>query len=281
MQQETKDPFGGDAESYDLNSLNQNGFFDEIDSVKHELVQFDDNIERIEGLQRRSLAESRTDEIEFLQQKIDQVRSENKQIAEDLRRRIKNLESQSFRDNTRAVQAENVKRQFMGLLRKFQSTEAAFQRRYREVAARQYRIVAPEATDAEIEDAIDEDPTGQVFSQALLQSNRRGEARSALNEVQIRHREIVKITETIEELAQLFHDMEIMVAEQDQQVTDVQQNIYDAQHDVERGVDNQFAAVKKAKQWRKAKWCCVITVIVIIVALALILGIYFGTHTNN
>jgi len=275
MSYEQKNPFVGD-ETYDLSSV-QHGFFDEVDSVKRTLMQFDDNIERIEGLQRRSLGVSRQDEIEMLQQRLDSVRSENRQLGEDLRDRIKRLESQSFHDHTKSAQSQNLKQQFMGLLRKYQSLEAAYDKRFREVTARQYRIIEPEATEQEVQAAID-DSNGQVFSQALMQSNRRGEARSALTEVQSRHREIQKIEATIAELAQLFHDMEIMVAEQDQQVTDVQQNVYDAQNDVERGVDNQYAAVKKAKAWRRKKWICAIIVIVIIVALALILGIYFGTH---
>ena len=264
-------------EGYELQTV-QHNFFEEVDSVKHSLAQYDDYIEQIEVLQRRSLAESRSEEIELLQRQIDGSRSQAQALAESLRDRIKSLESQSYHDSTKSAQSDNLKQQFMGMIQKFQATEAAFRQRYRDVAARQYRIVEPEASDEQVQQAIEEDPSGQVFSQALMQSNRRGEARSALTEVQIRHREIQKIEATMSELAQLFHDMEIMVAEQDQQVTDVQQNVYDAQNDVERGVDNQYAAVKKAKAWRRKKWICAIIVIVIIVALALILGIYFGTH---
>ena len=94
----------------------------------------------------------------------------------------------------------------------------------------------------------------------------------------MRHREIQKIESTMTELAQLFHDMEMMVAEQEEQVNQVETNVYGAQHDIERGVDNQQSGIRKAKAWRKKKWCCVITLIVVIVALALILGIYFGVR---
>ena len=126
-----------------------------------------------------------------------------------------------------------------------------------------------------------EDDQNQVFSQALMQSNRRGEARAALSEVQSRHREIQKIESTLTELAQLFQDMEIMVAEQDQQVTNIEQNVYHAQNDIEKGVDNQFAAIKKARSWRKKKWCCFILIVVVILFCALFFGIYFGGGYNH
>lgn len=276
--QEFKNPFAGD-ESYELNSSTHLNFYDEVDGVKRELVQYEDNIERIEGLQRRSLAESREAEMESLQRQIDQVRSTSRGLAEEIKVRIKTLESQSYHDDSKYAQSANLKQQFMSLIQKFQATEAAFRQRYKDVAARQYRIVDPEACEQQVQQYLEEDQYGgnQVFSQAL-QSNRRGEARAALTEVQMRHREIQKIESTMTELAQLFHDMEMMVAEQDQQVSQVETNVYNAQHDIERGVDNQQSGIRKAKAWRRKKWCCAITVIVIIIALALILGIYFGTR---
>lgn len=276
--QEFKNPFAGD-DSYELSSNTHLNFYDEVDGVKRELVQYEDNIERIEGLQRRSLAESREAEMESLQRQIDQVRSSSRGMAEEIKVRIKTLESQSFHDDSKYAQSANLKQQFMTLIQKYQATEAAFRQRYRDVAARQYRIVDPQANEQQVQQYLDEDQYGgnQVFSQAL-QSNRRGEARAALTEVQLRHREIQKIESTMTELAQLFHDMEMMVAEQEEQVNQVETNVYGAQHDIERGVDNQQSGIRKAKAWRKKKWCCVITLIVVIVALALILGIYFGVR---
>lgn len=253
-------------------------FFDEVDSVKRELIQYEDNIERIEGLQRRSLAESRTEELEQLQRQIDIIHSESRGMANELRNRIKELESQSFHDLTRHAQSENLRRQFMNLLQKFQASEAAFRQRYRDVAARQYRIVEPGASDAEIQQMIEEGESGQVFSQALMQVDRRGVAHAALTEVQQRHREIQKIESTMAELAQLFHDMEIAVAEQNEQVEQITQNAEVAREDVERGVVNQFEAKKKARAWRRKKWICLIILAIIVVILALVLGIYFGTH---
>lgn len=281
MQELKENPFAAEQDSYELQNNSHLDFFDEVDSVKRELVQYEDNIERIEGLQRRSLAESREAEMESLQRQIDQIRSSSRGLAEELKTRIKYLESQSFHDATRYAQSANLKRQFMSLIQKFQATEAAFRKRYRDVAARQYRIVDPYASEEQVQQYLDEDQLNgsgnQIFSQAL-QSNRRGEARAALSEVQMRHREIQKIESTMTELAQLFHDMEMMVAEQDQQVQQVETNVYTAQQDIERGVDNQQVALKKAKAWRRKKWCCAITLLVVIIVLALVLGIYFGVR---
>ena len=73
----------------------------------------------------------------------------------------------------------------------------------------------PNATEEEVQEAISSE-NQQIVSQAVMDSNRRGQAQSALNEVEARRREIQNIARTMNELAELFHDMEMMVAEQDQ-----------------------------------------------------------------
>lgn len=267
-------------ETIELNDQSQYAFFGVVDEIKRDLVQYEDNIERIESLHKRSLAESSVENESAIQRQIDTLQAETRALAETLKTRIKKLEATSHGDKTKTAQTENMKTQFMSLIQKFQQSEAAFRQRYRDALERQYRIVDPNATDAEVMQAVDEDQ-GQVFSQALMQSNRRGEARAALSEVQSRHREIQKIEATLTELAQLFHDMEIMVAEQDQQVTNIEQNVYHAQADIEKGVDNQFAAIKKARSWRKKKWCCFALIVVVILFCALFFGIYFGGGYNH
>jgi syntaxin 1B/2/3 len=186
------------------------------------------------------------------------------------------LESRSQRDATKKTQAENVKRQFMADIQKYQTTEANFRQRYREVAERQYRIVRPEATDAEVREAIDDAQGQQIFSQALLNSNRRGQARTALTEVQTRHREIQKIEQTMTELAQLFHDMEILVAEQEEPVRHIDEQATQVQGDIEQGVAHTGRAIISARAARKKKWWCLGICVIIAIILALVLGIHFG-----
>lgn len=65
----------------------------------------------------------------------------------------------------------------------------------------------PEASPEEVKAVVDDDQGGQIFSQALMSSNRYGEARSAYREVQERHADIKKIEKTLTELAQLFNDV--------------------------------------------------------------------------
>lgn len=251
-------------------------FFAEVDDIKKNLVQFEDNIDRIESLHKRSLTEVAGEDEQWTQNQLESVVQETRALSENLKSRIKVLESRSQRDATKKTQAENVKRQFMADIQKYQTTEATFRQRYRDVAERQYRIVRPEATDAEVREAIDDAQGQQIFSQALLNSNRRGQARTALSEVQARHREIQKIEQTMTELAELFHDMEILVAEQEEPVRHIDEQATQVQGDIEQGVAQTGRAIISARAARKKKWWCFGIIVIIIIILVLVLAIHFG-----
>lgn len=140
-----------------MNNLGQNGnpysnptpavgqddmisFFAEVDDIKKNLVQYDDNVERIESLHKRSLNEITEDTEGWTQNQITTLTEETSALAGQLRSRIKSLQSRSQRDNTKRVQAENVKDQFLKSIRRYQAIESNFRQKYKERAERQYRI---------------------------------------------------------------------------------------------------------------------------------------------
>ena len=73
---------------------------------------------------------------------------------------------------------------------------------------RQYRIVRPQATPEEIQTMLASD--GGIFQQEMLE-NRIGSEREQLEEVKRRHDELRKVEESIQELVQMFNEMELML----------------------------------------------------------------------
>lgn len=141
------------------------------------------------------------------------ISSDTSRLTNGLKSKIKILEQQNARlppggdTNVRRTQVGAVKNRFMESIQRYQQVEQTYRQKYRQRAERQFRIVKPDATPQEVKAALDDDQGGQIFSQALLNSNRHGEARGALREVQERHEDIKKIERTITELAQLFNEV--------------------------------------------------------------------------
>ena len=81
--------------------------------------------------------------------------------------RVKNIKSKPESGSPRnAPQVGRVDRRLRATLGEYQTIEAKFRADSKAAAARQYRIVAPNATDPEVEAAI-ENPEAPIFQQAV------------------------------------------------------------------------------------------------------------------
>ena len=276
--------------SYELQNVNKYSssgdddfvsFMNEIQDINNSLDQYGNLINLISNKQRNLLQELDLNEedSDYSSQQIDALISEAQSLQLDLKNRIKNVQSQAAaaRDQPKVDQAETCRQRFLELIQDYRMTEANNREQTKVQAERQYRIVKPEASDAEVKAVVEDGNGQQYFQQALMQSNRRGEARTVLNEVQIRHRELLKLERTMAELTQLFHDMEELVIEQDQPIQQIDEQIGAAQHDIEQGVGHTNKAVVSAKKARRKRLWCFIICLIIVIIIAVILGAYFGT----
>lgn len=257
-------------------------FMNEINDINNTLDQYSNLINLISNKQRNFVHELDLNEedTEYNSKQIDALISELNSLQSDLKSRIKNVQAQaaSSHDKNKIDQAESSRKRFLELIQEYRLIEANNREQTKAQAERQYRIIKPDATDAELKAVVEDGDNQQYFQQALMQSNRRGEARTVLNEVQVRHRELLKLEKTMAELTQLFHDMEELVIEQDQPIQQIDEQIGAAQHDVEQGVGHTNKAVVSAKKARKKRCICFGIIVIIIIILAVILGAYFGVH---
>ena len=256
-------------------------FMNEIQDINSQLDNYSNIINLIDNKQKNFLhgLDLNDEDTDYDSKQIENLVNEAQSLQLDLKNRIKNVQTQAVhsRDQTKVDQAETCRKRFLDLIQDYRVVEARNKESTKEQAARQYQIIKPDATDEEIK-AVVEDGSQQYFQQALMQSNRRGEARSVLNEVQVRHRELLKLEKTMAELTQLFHDMEELVIEQDQPIQQIEEQVGTAQHDIEQGVGHTNKAVKSAKSARKKKLWCFFICLLIVIILAVILGAYFGTR---
>ena len=98
---------------------------------------------------------------------VSQTQIRNTQIKDE----IKFLERDTARDPSNSfkrTQVESLKRTFKSQLEDFQREEADYSKRYREAIARQYRVINPEATEAEVQEAANADWGDEgIFTQAV------------------------------------------------------------------------------------------------------------------
>lgn len=154
-----------------------------------------------------------------------------------------------------APQVGKCDRALKDTLVKYRQMESEFTRKLNEQAARQYRIVRPDATEQEVQQAI-EDPNAQIFSQALMQSDRRGQSRAVMSAVQDRHEAIKKIESQMIELAEMFQDMDNLVVQQEAAVVNIEMKGEEVVDNMDKGNEQIGTAIQSARNTRKWKWWC-------------------------
>jgi syntaxin 1B/2/3 len=244
---------------------------DNISKINNDLDNYNQLIELIEFNQKKLLNEVNEEQELATRKQLDSLISQASSLQQNLKSDIKNAQSRASGDSSKRAQAENSRQRFLKYIQDYRVVEANYREQNKEQAARQYRIVQPDATNAEVEEAISDVGGQQIFSQAILNASRRGEAKTALAEVQSRHRELQRLEKTMAELAQLFHDMEELVAEQNVAIQNVDQAVGNAQKDIELGLGHTDKAKESARKARKKKcWCYWILFIIFIILVIVI-----------
>ncbi|EDO19377.1 hypothetical protein Kpol_1002p23 [Vanderwaltozyma polyspora DSM 70294] len=262
-------------ENYEMDQVNTNQhgsddfvqFMGSINEINQELDNYEDIINYIDSLHKKLLSEVNEDQQLQLRSNLDNYVSQASDLQFTLKDKIKNAQRLGLHDPNKQAQAENSRQKFLKLIQDYRIIDSNYKEENKQQAIRQYKVIQPEATDAEVEEAITDVGGQQIFSQALLNANRRGEAKTALAEVQARHQELLQLEKTMAELTQLFNDMEQLVIEQQENIEVIDQNIEDAQQDVEQGIGHTNKAVKSARNARKNKRRCYIICFLIVVVI--------------
>ena len=265
-------------------------FFGTITEIQDDIRQIDQNINVIADLHSRSLNNIGEAAQMQAEEQLTVVAQETSTLTNSVKNKIKALEAEAQRipaggpapegidKNVRFTQIGAVKNRFKDTILRYQEVEKAYRLKYRQRTERQLRIVKPDASETEVQAALDDETGGQqIFATALLQSNRQGEARGALREVQERNSDIRRIERTIMELAQLFQEMSILVEQQDEQLNVIQDHAMSTEQEVQAGRKQTDSAVKSAERRRKRRWICFwILVVLILILVAVIVGAVCG-----
>ncbi|KAI7163267.1 t-SNARE [Hortaea werneckii] len=199
--------------------------------------------------------------------------------------RVRRIKGQPDASNPRnQAQVEALDRRIRRSINAFQQTESQFRREVQEQQRRQYLIVRPDATEQELQEATEAGGDQQIFQQALLNADRRGQAQSALRNVRERHDAIIKIERSMMELNQLLQDLDAIVVQQEPLVENIESKAEETNTHLEAGNVHVEKAVTSARAARKKKWIClgiVVAVIVVIVIIVLIYGATAGGWFDN
>ncbi|KAM3553668.1 hypothetical protein MY1884_006548 [Beauveria asiatica] len=268
---------------YTPRSNTSKALLDQCGDVNAEIDGIEPSLEQLRILQRRALNDADNSSSSATNQQLDALSSETIVLYRELIKRVCTIKSNpEANDPKYKPQVDRVDRRLKQAIQKYQQVESGFRKRTQDQMARQYRIVRPDASEQEVRAAVEDTSNNQVFSQALMQSDRQGRARAALSAVQDRHSALVKIEQQIVELSQLFQDMDTLVIQQEDSVTQIEQDGEKVVENIDKGTEEICAAVDTARKTRRRKWICLgIFVAIIVVILIVVLAYVLISRTAN
>ncbi len=236
-------------------NTNPNAILNECRQIDKGIREISDSLDALKTLQATSL--NSTNDPQTMNAQIEGMSSEIMSMYRNLTGRVKLIKSQPESGSPKnAPQIGKVDRALKDMIRMYQKSDAEYTRKIKDSMARQYRIVRPDASEAEVRAAVDNTQGQPVFSQALLNSNRQGQSQSVMNAVQQRHEEIKKIEKQMIELAELFQDMDVLVVQQEAAVANIEMKGEEVVENMDKGTQELGVAIESAKNTRRWKWWC-------------------------
>ncbi|KAI9645219.1 hypothetical protein NHQ30_005953 [Ciborinia camelliae] len=178
-------------------------------------------------------------------------------------------------------QIGRVQRKLKQTMETYKAKEMDFEHKIRDQMRREYRIVNPDATDAEVNDAVPNAEPQQMFQQALMTSNRQGQANTTLNAVRQRNEAIKKIEQDIIQIAELFSEMENLVVQQEAAVVNIEMKGEEVVENMDKGVQQMDTAIVSARSRNRKKWYCLGICVIIVAIIAIALAVYFTGHKST
>ncbi|KAI5289127.1 Plasma membrane t-SNARE, secretory vesicle fusion [Ascosphaera aggregata] len=234
-------------------------------------------IDKIEALQKRLLLEAdlaAENEVKAQAENLgEEVKADYRALIERMRI-IKGTPGAGEEGNARHIR--QVESQLKEVIESYQKMQREYRRGVQNQVERQYRIVKPNATDAEVQEAIENAGEQQIFSEALVNSDRRGEAQKVSALVRQRHDDMQKIERDFIELSEMFTDLNNMIVAQEPAIEKIHEQSEQVVENVRLGTQHVETAIESGKARNRKKWWCLLISLIIVVIVVLV-----NKHNNK
>jgi len=263
-------------------------YFEEVNSIQEGMATIRRNLLSIEEKYGQSLVTMDMEQGAKSSEELERLIDSTNLTAQDIRNKLKQLDESSKKNKGKGGPAQAkirsnmqgaLTKKFLDLMQEYQELQTKYKNKFRERVATQYKMVKPDATGEEIDEAIESGDT-QIFAKAILDTERKNQAKSALAYIESKSNDIKRFEQSIQELHNLFLDMAIMVEAQGELIDQIEYNVTQAVDNTRVAVENLRGANKYQKKSRK-KMCIIVCILIVILLLLAGGGIVAGVVVSN
>ncbi|XP_044278512.1 syntaxin-4 [Varanus komodoensis] len=256
-------------------------FFQMTSNIRQSLKTLESKVNELERRQTTILATPLPED--RMKEDLQRLREEIRELAKDIRSHLKKIEPKKDGEdenknsvNTRMKRTQHgiLSQQFLDLINKCNSTQSEYRDRNMERIRRQLQITGSGVVSDEQLDQMLESGQTEVFVSNIMKDTQ--VTKQALNEIETRHSEILKLERSIQELHEMFMYLATQVELQGETIDRIEKNILDSEDYVKKGQQHLHTAQENQKKARKKKFMIAICLSVTLVIIAAIIGLSFG-----
>ncbi|XP_029817079.1 syntaxin-2 [Manacus vitellinus] len=256
-------------------------FFQQVEEIRNNIAKIAQNVEEVK--KQHSIILSAPNPEGRTKEELEELNEEIKKIANKIRARLKAIE-QSFEQGENAnrtsvdlrirkTQHSVLAHKFVEVMTEYNETQTLFRERSKCRIQRQLEITGKTTTDEELEEML-ESGNPSIFTSDIISDSQI--TRQALNEIESRHKDIMKLESSIKELHEMFMDMAMFVETQGEMINNIEKNVMNATDYVEHAKEETKKAVKYQSKARRKMWIIIIVSVVLVAIIALIIGLSVG-----
>ncbi|XP_042193605.1 syntaxin-2 [Callorhinchus milii] len=170
----------------------------------------------------------------------------------------------------RKTQHSTLSRKFASVMTEYNETQILFRDRSKGRIQRQLEITGKTTTDDELEEML-ESGNPAIFTSDIISDSQI--TRQALNEIESRHKDIMKLEVSIRELHEMFMDMAMLVEHQGEMINNIETNVVNAAEYVGRAKEETKKAVRYQSKARRKMFIILICVAILLIIVAIIIGV--------
>ncbi|XP_053445190.1 syntaxin-2 isoform X4 [Nycticebus coucang] len=194
-------------------------FFHQVEEIRNNISKIAQYVEEVK--KNHSIILSAPNPEGKIKEELEDLNKEIKKTANKIRSKLKSIEQSFDQDESgnrtsvdlriRRTQHSVLSRKFVEVMTEYNEAQTLFRERSKGRIQRQLEITGRTTTDEELEEML-ESGKPSVFTSDIISDSQI--TRQALNEIESRHKDIMKLETSIRELHDMFMDMAMFVETQ-------------------------------------------------------------------
>ncbi|XP_072271829.1 syntaxin-2 isoform X2 [Pyxicephalus adspersus] len=252
-------------------------FFLQVEEIRNCIAKISENVEEVK--KKHSTILSAPNPEDKTKDDLESLNKEIKSIANKVGKKLKSIEQTFDQDENanrssvnlriRKTQHTVLSRKFGEVMIEYNETQIQFRERSKGRIQRQLEITGKTTTDDELEEML-ESGNPSIFTSDIISDSQI--TRQALNEIESRHKDIMKLESSIRELHDMFMDIAMLVETQGEMINNIEKNVENAADYIEHAKEETKKAVKYQSKSRRKMIFIIICVAVLVLILIIILA---------